>query len=317
MKTAYLMGIDLGGTKIGGVLTDAAGAVLAETVVPTEASKGRLAVLARIREVGEALLHQSGAPREQVAGAVVATPGALDARRGVVLRAANLPLAQFALAREMEARFGFPVRLENDANAAALAEARCGAGRGAASMLFVVVSTGIGAAAVLDGALYRGATGNALEIGHTIVVKDGLPCGCGSRGCAEAYASGMAIARAARQAIGQGEASAIGGSLTPAAEAVFAAAAAGDKAMARIVEAALEYLGLCVANAAAVFDPDRIVVGGGIAQAGAPVFAALRSAVDAHCLTPVAAHCEFVPAALGVRAGAIGAALLAGDWNKC
>ena len=304
------IGIDLGGTKISGVLIDQENHRRDSAVWPTKAGEGEAAVCGQLFGLISRLLEAAKSAAVAVLGIGIGVPGAVDSEAGRVVYAANLPLRDFPLVEILQDKYKLPIFMENDANAAALAEYQFGAGRGSCNMLFVTVSTGIGAGAVLNGQLYRGSTGNALELGHITIAKDGRPCGCGNCGCAELYASGSAIAQIALAAIRAGEVTALQEN-TVTAERVFAAAAAGDALAAGIVKQALRDLGACLSVAAGLFDPDVIILGGGVAQAGELLFTEVERVLQQRCLPPVAAHVKVLPAAFKSEAGVYGAAALA------
>jgi glucokinase len=200
-----------------------------------------------------------------------------------------------------------PVAVEHDVRMAALGEARFGAGRDVASFVCVTVGTGIGAAVVLDGRPYRGASDAAGEIGHVAVASDRAePCGCGRRGCLETVASGRAIAERVRRLDGR----------TLAAREIFAAAAAGDATCARAVDEAIAALGAGLTILVNVLNPEVIAIGGGVAEAGAALLDRLRASVRAAAWAPAGEVVRLVPAALGPRAGAIGVAVFATEWSR-
>jgi glucokinase len=194
-----------------------------------------------------------------------------------------------------------PVAVEHDVRMAALAEARLGAGRGVVTFVCVAVGTGIGSAMVLDGKLYRGASDSAGEIGHVAIAGGDMPCGCGRRGCLETIASGRAIASRVRRLTGDAR--------TRSARDVFAAAAAGDAACTQVIDEAGRALGEGLAVLINVWNPEVIAVGGGVAGAGSALFDRIRTVVRATAWAPAADVVSIVPAELGTRAGAIGAAL--------
>lgn len=305
------IGIDLGGTKISGILTDADGVEKAKKIVPTDAHEGEVAVLNRIIDLIDSLIKSAEVTADQVAGIGIGSPGAMDIEKGILIQTANLPFTDFNLVAPIKEKFGIPTYLDNDANVAALAEYTFGAGQGSQNMIFITVSTGIGGGAVLNGKFYRGSTCNGLEVGHISVEKDGLPCKCGNIGCTELYASGTAIAKAGQDAVATGKETSLRACEKITAYEVFEAAKAGDKVANEVLDVALDYLGVCVANTAAIFDPDVIVIGGGVAQAGDIVFDHVRKVVTSRCLKPVAKHTKILPAELGSDAGVIGAVALA------
>jgi glucokinase len=257
-------------------------------------------------------------PRSELIRIGIGFGGPVDQKRGTVVDSHHVPgWTDFPLRDTVALELGAPVVLENDANAAALGEARFGAGRGHHSVLYVNVGTGIGAGIVLDGRIYGGTHGMAGEIGHVTVAPDGPQCDCGKRGCLEALASGRSIGRRARERAAEypvaaaalvaragGQIDAVGSTH------VFAAAAAGDSFAGEVVADTARHLGLALGNASNLLDPDVIVIGGGVAAAGPLLFDPLRRALASHCMPglPVPA---VVPAALGYDAGVLGALALA------
>lgn len=303
------IGIDLGGTKISGILLDASGEKIAEALVPTKAAEGETVVETQLFMLIDQMVESAQREKLDVMGIGVGVPGALDRNKGILVYAANLPFRKYPFVEKLKARYALPIALENDASAAAWAEYKFGGGQGSNTMLFVTVSTGIGAGAVIDGSLYRGSTGSAFELGHITIKKDGLACSCGNQGCAELYASGSALARIAEEKIAAGEISLLKEQKITA-ETIFAAAARGDHLAAASIEQVLEDLGTCVSVGAALLDPDCIVIGGGMAKAGEQVWLAVEAAIKKKCLPTVAAHVKVVPAVLKSEAGVYGAAAL-------
>ena len=266
--------IDLGGTKIySAVLAD--GRTLGEDLRPTDAAEGPDAVIPRLIASLRAAAGVAGAAVSHLAGVGVVAPGPVDWHTGHVTNPPNLPgWNDVPLGPILSQGLGVRVVLENDANAAALGEFVAGAGRGAAALIYVTISTGIGGGIVLGGELYRGVSGAAGEVGHTVVEPDGPLCGCGNRGCLEAIASGTAIAREGRQALEQGAAPILrrlaAESSEPVSTALVARAAAeGDEDARRILRAAARALGIGLGNLVNLLNPDVIVIGGGAAQIGA------------------------------------------------
>ncbi len=289
-KERAALGVDLGGTKI------AAGLLIGERVVgfrerPTPREGGR-AVVEAIVELARAVLRD----RRAVVG--VGTPGPLDYARGVVRFAPNVPgLSDFPLQRVLSERLGLPVVLENDANAAALAEHHLGAARGARSSLYLTVSTGIGGGMVVAGRVLRGAFGQAGEIGHLVVDPDGPLCACGSRGCLEALASGRALARDAAYVFGH----------AVDVPELFSL----DEPRARaLVAASARWVGRALASVQRVFDPEVVVLGGGVALGGGERY--LRAVRRAYREAMVGWRPASVRRArLGRRVGVVVAALAA------
>lgn len=305
------IGVDVGGTKIAAARVEPDGSVSRRFRTETRAAEGPDRVIERICQGIERVMGE-----EAVDGIGIACPGPLDSRSGVVLSPPNLPgWERIPLKERLEDRFQVPVCMENDANAAAWGEYLLGAGRGADPMIYITVSTGIGGGVVLDGSLYRGADTYAGEIGHMIVDPQGAPCGCGRRGCLEAMASGTALARAAAEALRNGDGRIrewSGGSL-PRAEHVFAAFREGDEVASRIIDDGIRYLAIGLANVVHLLNPRVIVIGGGVAGAGEMFFTPLRERLSNSLMPSFADTFELRPAELGADAGVIGAAAL---WAK-
>ncbi len=310
----YVVGVDLGGTKIYTALADLRGRILAEVRVPTGAREGPEAVMARIADTVHRVAGTAGGAAPLALG--IGSPGPLDPETGVVYRSPNLGWEDVPLKRRLEEILGVPVLVDNDANLAALGEYSFGAGQGARQMVYVTVSTGIGGGIILDGRIYRGAGGGAGEAGHMVLDPDGPLCGCGRRGCLEALASGTAMASRARElaAAGRGrailaEAGGSAGGIT--AVSVARAAAAGDAEALEIISRAGEYLGMGLANLVNLINPDRLVVGGGALEAGETLWAGMERELKARALHPALDQVRVVRAGLGGRSGLMGAVALA------
>jgi len=218
-----------------------------------------------------------------------------------------------------EARFGIFTIVGNDANVAALGEHRFGAGRGLGDMVYLTVSTGIGGGVIVDGRLLLGADGFAAELGHMTIEMEGHRCGCGNSGCLEALASGTAIARHARSSVLAGERTVLAELPTEELTAanVTQAAYAGDDVSSRILREAGEALGVGVASLAHIFNPRRIVIGGGVGLNSGPIlWDAMMRTLQARAMKPVVRRLEVVPAELGDDAGLVGAAALVLDVSN-
>jgi glucokinase len=310
------LGIDLGGTKIAVGLVDRNGKVRARHQVPTPAGAGPSEMVGALAEAVRAVCQKGGVTLQRVAAVGVGAPGPVDRDSGVVVEPPNLPgCREIPLRQRLGERLGLPVRLDNDANAAGLAEARFGAGRGRSPLIYFTVSTGIGGALLIDGEPVRGAAGAAGELGHLVLAPGGPPCGCGGRGCLEALASGTAIAREARARLAAGDAPDWAEQLEGPVEGLSAAdvatrAATGDPVAEAVIREAMRFLGYGVAGLVNALNPAAVVIGGGLTALGPALFDPVRSTVDEHC-NPVAARSVTVArAALGADAGIIGAAAL-------
>jgi glucokinase len=311
------LGIDLGGTKIIAGLVEPSGRIVASEYRQTEAREGTTAVLDRLIDATTQLLTADGIDQHQVVAIGVAAPGPIDVVSGVVTAPPNLPgWHNVPLARLIQERISLPTYLENDANAAALAEFTFGAGRGTEHMIYVTASTGIGGGFVLNGQLYRGALGAAAEIGHMTILPHGPLCGCGNRGCLEALASGTAIAREARERVSRGVTTLIadlaGGDLTKiTAKLVDQAAKQGDVEAQGILDEAMLYLGVGMANLVNLLNPQVIVIGGGLTKMGDRLFGPVRRTIDRRAFPVSASAVEIRPAELGGDVGLLGAAAVA------
>lgn len=305
--------IDLGGTKILTAVATDDGAWLAYDRRPTEADLGRDEVVAHIIASLRASISSAGGTPVKAIG--IGAAGPIDFERGVIVSAPNLiGWKDVPLGALISMALGCPAVLENDANAAALGEWTYGAGRGARNMVYVTISTGIGGGLILDGRLYRGATGGAGELGHTLIDEHGPRCGCGARGCVEAMASGPAIATMAEELVRNGGSSVLSeaaahGALTS--EAVARAAAEGDEGAHRVIVRAGHYLGLAMTVWANLFDPDVIVVGGGVSQIGATLLDPAVKVLRSRAIGTVAKHVRIVPGELGDKAVCAGVLALA------
>jgi glucokinase len=308
------IGVDLGGTKCLGLAVDADGAVLADHRLPTPRGAG--AIVDTVVAVAGALME--AVPDVTAVG--VGAPGLVDAG-GVLRFAPNLPgVVELPLAARLADRLGgLPVRADNDATCATWGERELGAGGGADHLVLVTLGTGIGGGFVRQGRLERGAHGFAGEIGHMVIDPHGPPCTCGRQGCWERFASGSGLGRLAREAAHAGRAARIvelagGDPEDVRGEHVTAAVAEGDPEAVDVMAQFAWWLALGLANLANALDPDVFVLGGGLVEAGdvllAPTRTAFRQLVEAAEHRPPV---DIVAAALGERAGAIGAALLARD----
>jgi len=312
-----VIGIDLGGTKISTALIDSVGRIMARDYRETQAAEGQEAVIERMLDSARRVIAQAEVTQAQVAAVGIGAPGPLDIEAGVLVAPPNLPgWDRVPLKRIIEDALGITTFLENDANAAALGEYRFGAGRGRQHMIYVTVSTGIGGGLILDGKLYHGASGMAGEIGHMTIVPYGPLCGCGNRGCLEALASGTAIARQARERVARGVPTlmadlAAGDPERITAKLVAEAAHQGDAEAREILAEAMNYLGIGMANLVNLFNPELIVIGGGLTNIGELLFGPVRRAIDRRAFRAQAQTVQVVQAKLGKDVGVLGAAAVA------
>lgn len=285
----YVVGIDLGATKIGMGLISPADEIIARERMPTAAWEGPGSVVTRIAEViGRWRRELPSAEAIEAVG--ICTPGPVDHATGYVLDPPNLTGWRDVPLRDMlRQRLGIPVVLEHDAKAAALGEFHYGAGRGARSMVYIVVGTGVGAAVIVDGALYRGSHNSAGEVGHITLDRFGELCSCGNRGCVETFVSGPALARryqTALDAAGQGLPPTPGEHITG--EVVYEMACAGDPLARQVIEEAGNALGYAVATLAMILDIELYVVGSSVARCGDMLLEPARRAVSKGAFASVA-----------------------------
>ncbi len=287
-----------------------AGNMLAVERAPTPG--GVESAIAMMAEMAAGVAQAAGT---QVSVVGVGFGGPVDVASGRIRRSHQTSgWEDIALGKTLAERLGLVTYLANDANAGGLAEARFGAGKNARSLLYVNVGTGIGGAIVLGGRIHVGATSTAGEIGHCVVLPEGPECTCGKRGCLEALSSGSALARRAKELLAQDDARASALRELPAEEftgrAVGRAAVEGDTLALQVVEEAARFLGVGIANAVNLLDPEVVVLGGGVPEMGEVFFRPMRRSFEAEVM-PSAARTPVVPAELGYDAGVIGAAAVA------
>jgi len=312
-----LIGVDVGGTKVAAGLVNAAGEITYQTRTPmaaNDAAAGLSAVISAINSVRAATKAHA---ESRISGIGICAPGPLDPRTGVVINPPNLPgWRNFPLAAEISKTYGLPVRVDNDGNAAALAEALWGAGRGFRNVFCATIGTGIGTGIVFDGHIYHGRTGAAAEGGHNTIDYRGPRCGCGKLGCIEALASGPAIARRASEKIAKdGRASSIlelaGGQLDRvSSEMVGKAYAAGDLLAKEVLQETALLLTVWLGNIVDLLEPDVMIIGGGAGAMLRPFFGEIRERLPSWCVN---SHCQEVPllaAHYGGEAGIAGGAAL-------
>jgi glucokinase len=312
----YVLGIDIGGTNlvVGSVAADGS-AVHAVASEPTHAEAGSSDVVDRLVTLAERAIAQTRreVPGAEIVGVGVGAPGPLDTKSGIVLLTPNLGWVNLPLRRIIHDRVGLPAVLDNDANCAVLGEWWVGAARGSRHAIGLTIGTGIGGGIILDGKLYHGASDVAGEIGHTTIDTEGRRCKCGNYGCLEAYASGPNIAMRARESLEAGAVSIlpsqVGGDLKRiTAQTVYEAAAAGDELALEVVNDTAKFLAVGVANLLNVFNPEVVVVCGGVTLAGDHLFLPLRREVSRRAFKPAVAACRIVPGELSGTAGVYGAA---------
>ena len=316
-RQRYIIGVDLGGTNVvAGAMPEDGSREIAMRSEPTRADQGAEAVVDRIARMIDTVIAETiaetGAKREDFAGVGIGSPGPLDRERGIVIVTPNLGWRNFPLRDEISKRVGLPASLDNDANCATLGEWWCGAAKGARHVIGITIGTGIGGGLILDGRLFHGASDVAGEIGHATIDSTGRRCKCGNYGCLEAYASGPAIAERAREALAGGEPSILPKLVNDdlnkiTAQLVYDAAKKDDAVARQVVRETANFLGAGVANLLNIFNPDVVVIAGGVTQAGAPLFEPLRAEVRRRAFRPAVEACKILPGTLRGSAGVVGA----------
>jgi glucokinase len=314
-ETRVVVGVDIGGTKVAAGLVNEEGKILVRNRTPMltmgAASNGLVAVSTAIRG-----LFTDESAQDQISAIGICAPGPLNPTTGVIINPPNLPIwHNYPLADEMRRLYNVPVRVDNDANAAALAEMKWGAGRGYKSFFYATVGTGIGTGIILDGRIFHGKTGAAGEGGHMGIDSNGPVCNCGKRGCVEALASGPAIARRARQKLAQNPNSVLwemaGGDISSVnSEMVGKGYALGDPVAKAVMGETLDLLAYWLGNIIDLLDPDAIVIGGGVSSLLAPFLDEIRERWRGVCVNPSALDIPLVLAHYGEDAGIAGAAAL-------
>lgn len=305
-----ILGLDLGGTTMTAAVVSDAGKILFQKECNTEAEKGRDHVINRVIQLLKETLDESGFKKGDIAGIGLGVPGPLNSETGIVSQAPNLPGWKNVPLRDIiEEAAGLPVYLENDANAATVAEFETGAGRDVSSMIMLTLGTGIGGGIILGRTLWKGPDNTAGEIGHMIIRIGGRPCNCGSKGCLETYSSATAITNRMRDILERGDKSSLAGENEITAEKVFAAAQSGDASARGVIEEATNCLAAGITSLANIFNIELVVLGGGMANAGTFLLAPIREQVKAAALRMPGNRIKIETGILGGSAGVIGAAL--------
>lgn len=311
MGKDFVVAIDIGGSRIRVALVSEVGDLLGKVTFPNRGTIDPTQAITQLQDTVRQLISSVGI--DKIAAIGCGVPGPVDPRRGVILTPPNLPGWWELPIKSILEEWGVPVHIGNDANVAALGEHRFGAGKGIDDLIYITVSTGIGTGIMVKGQLLLGYQGLGGEAGHMTIDPDGPACGCGKKGCLEALASGTAVARQARERLNRGVSSVIphfgeAGEITS--EAVAAAARAGDSLAKDIMEEAATSLAIGVVNLVHIFDPQTVIIGGGVSGVGDLLFGPVRRAVEREAMPPYK-RVPIVPAQLGEEAGLYGAVALA------
>jgi glucokinase len=305
VAAAPVLALDIGGTKLAAGVVDASGRVHAFVAEPSRADEGPERTLERLFDLGRRAVAESGLAWTEIGSTGIGCGGPLDAERGILIAPPHLPgWHDVPVTAMAEREFERPAALENDATAAAAGEHRWGAGAGTRNMVYLTISTGVGGGVVIDGHLYRGAMGNGGELGHVTVDWHGRRCkGCGRLGCLEAYVSGTSIAERAREA----------GLDFATAEDVARAARTGDPGARAVWDETVEALACGLTSIVNLFEPELVVVGGGVSRSGEQLLGPVRRAVRSAAMGPAARGMDIVASALGDQVGVVGAAAIVYD----
>jgi glucokinase len=312
-----VLGIDLGGTKILSAVSDSEGKMLSRDHSITPAVKGTEAVIQSITESVHRALEQASVDISELDAVGVGVPGLASPETGILFTSPNLPGWRDVPVRDiLERKLGKKTFLINDANAAALGELHFGAARGAHDFIYVTISTGIGGGIVIDGDIYTGTLGAAGEVGHMTIDDKGPLCNCGNRGCWETLASGTALAREARHRIKQGVKTRIldyadGDIEEVTAQVIHAAAVHGDSLAKELITQTGYYVGVGLANLINIFNPELIVIGGGLANIGDMLLGPAYEVAEERAFGPALRAVRLAPAELGRDSGVLGAAVFA------
>jgi glucokinase len=270
----YAIGIDIGGTKIAAGVIDTNGRIVASFYSRAHTGHPPALVMDGLEEAVQSVLKESGLSRDDIEGVGIGCAGHINTRTGIVFTSSNLPDWEgYPLRDSARKRLDFPIVIDNDSHCAALGEHRFGAGRGSKYMCYLTLSTGYGMGVIIDGKVYRGAFGSTGEIGHTIIVPDGELCTCGKHGCVMAYACGLALSRLACERVRAGESSILRDTCGDSpeyisGEIIAKAANNGDHLALDLIKNAARYFGISLANVLELFNPEVVVIGGGLAKMG-------------------------------------------------
>jgi glucokinase len=316
-RPGFIIGVDIGGTKVAGGLVAPSGEIRYHTRVPMAANGGPESGLASVTKAIDQVCTKASSADGVLQGIGICAPGPLDPNRGVILNPPNVPCwRNFPLADEISRKYNVPVKVDNDANAAALAEALWGAGRGFRNIFYATLGTGIGTGIVFDGHIYHGRTGAAAEGGHVSIDYRGPICACGKPGCIEVFASGPAIAKRAQALLGAHQthspilmSMAKGNSVTT--QMVGEAYAQGDPVATETLRETVQLLSLWLGNMIDLLEPDVIIIGGGVAPMMKPFFEEIRDRLPGCCVNRRCQEIPLVMACYGADAGIAGGAALA------
>ncbi len=307
------IGIDIGGTTVKGIIIDDKANEFSHDSIETGERDGGNALCTNIVTLIDRMLESAKIEKSECNGIGIGCPGMIDSRNGKVVFAGNLKLKDFPLACIVSDKTGLPVKLTNDANAAALGEARFGAGKKYKDSILITLGTGVGVVIIIDGKLFEGGSSAGTEIGHTVIVEDGYPCTCGRKGCFECYSSATALIRKTKEIMREDKNSAMWQTYnldTVSGKTAFDYADT-DKSAKSVVDWYVKYLACGITNFANVFRPQVIMLGGGVSEQGEKLSTPVQKFLDKQIFAGTGyAPVKVVKASLGSKAGAFGAAAL-------
>ncbi len=307
----YRAGIDLGGTNIAAGIINDKNELISYFTTPTLPARGAEAVAADMAMAVEKALEKAGLSKEDLVQVGIGAPGTCDVKGGVVYRSYSMNWTDVPICAMVGKYFGVPVKVDNDANCAALGEAKAGAGKGCENVVLITIGTGIGSGIIINGKIYSGLKGAGAEMGHMTLKMDGGECLCGRRGCFDYYAAATALIRQAKEAAAKHPESSLNSLEVIDGKAVFDAADAGDRTAAEVIDTYISYLSEGVCDVVNALAPEKVIIGGGISRQGERLLAPVREYVRTHAFDK---RPEAIPgivcATLGNEAGIVGAALL-------
>lgn len=308
----YYIGIDLGGTFVKGGLVDERGNILYSAKVPTERELGIDKVVENISNLALSIVKETGVDKKDVAGTGMGVPGSIDSKNGVVVYSNNFGLRNYPIAEKIKERTGLPIKIANDANVAALGEAKFGSGKEYKTTVMLTLGTGVGGGIIIDGKLFEGNMSQGAELGHVVIEKNGEECSCGNKGCLEAYASATALIRDTKRAMIEHKDSLMNEVPLDKVDGKTCFDYMGKDVYAkRVVEEYIENLAIGITNFANIFRPEAIILGGGVCAQGDVLVKPLQKYVDEHVYAGIMGpNVKVITATLQNSAGTLGAAAL-------
>lgn len=315
MGKKYIAGIDLGGTTIQTVLTDEDYNIVTKYKSDTLAKKGPAAVIGRMMDAIDHVLEESNLSKKDLLGIGLGIPGLMDIEKGISLFAGNLSWENIQVLQPFKDRFQVPVYMDNDVRVNALGEWYFGAGRGVKNMVLITLGTGVGAGIIIDGKMLRGPQSAAGEVGHMIIVEDGPACTCGSRGCLEVFASATGMMRRCKELMLENRDSLLwqmceGDIDKVRTYMIDKAHDQGDKVGLQVMAETAYYLGIGLTNVVNIFNPELVVIGGGVSKAGERLLGPAREFVNKRAMVVQRQHYKLVAAQMLDEAGMLGACTL-------